>query len=64
MKLCLEIFCFTHRLMSNPTVIKVLHAVTDGNRCRDPQPNIRWSLGNPEDEREKGLEEAEGSGAL
>jgi hypothetical protein len=20
-----------------------LHAATDGNKCRDPQPNIRWS---------------------
>jgi hypothetical protein len=27
-----------------------LHPANDGNRCRDPQPNIRWSLGNPSEE--------------
>jgi hypothetical protein len=21
-----------------------LHPAADGNRCRDPEPNIRWSL--------------------
>ena len=24
-----------------------LHPATDGNRCRDPQPNIRWRQENP-----------------
>ena len=28
-----------------------LHLVTDGNRCRYPQPNIRPTLGNPDKER-------------
>jgi hypothetical protein len=23
-----------------------LHPATDENRCRNPEPNIRWSLGN------------------
>jgi hypothetical protein len=24
-----------------------LHPATDGNKCKDPQPNIRQNLGNP-----------------
>jgi hypothetical protein len=26
---------------------------TDGNKCRDPQPKIRQSLRNPEEEEEE-----------
>jgi hypothetical protein len=38
-----------------------LHPAVDGNRCRDPQPNIRWSLGNLVEEGEEGLPESERS---
>jgi hypothetical protein len=31
-----------------------LHQVTDGNRCRHPQPDIKWNLGNSVEEREGG----------
>ena len=37
------------------------HPATDGNRCRDPQPNTRQGLGNPVEDREGGFEEPEGS---
>jgi hypothetical protein len=26
-----------------------LHPATDGNRCRDPPPNIRWSSKDPDE---------------
>lgn len=34
-------------------------AATDGNRCRDPQPNIRGALRNLVGERDEGLWEPE-----
>ena len=30
-----------------------LHPTTNGNRCKDPQPNIRQSLGDPVEEVEE-----------
>jgi hypothetical protein len=38
-----------------------LHPATDGNRCRDPESNILWSLGNLAEEVEEGLLETKGS---
>lgn len=32
-----------------------LHPATDKNRCRDPPPNIRWSLGSTAEDGEEGL---------
>jgi hypothetical protein len=32
-----------------------LQSVTDGNRCKGPQPNTRQSLGNPAEEGEAGV---------
>lgn len=40
----------------------MLYPATDGNSFRDTQPNIRPSLENHAEEREKGLSEPEGSG--
>ena len=37
------------------------HPTTDGNRYRNPQPNIRWSLGNAMEREEEGLKELESS---
>jgi hypothetical protein len=31
------------------------HAITDGSRCRDPQPNTRWSQRNPTERGVRGL---------
>ena len=39
-----------------------LHPATDGNRCRDPQPNIRQSLGNPVEEGRKDFRSQRGQG--
>jgi hypothetical protein len=38
-----------------------LHPAADGNRCRDPQPNIMWSLGSPVEEWGEELREPERS---
>ena len=46
---CRMIFCCTHRLVSKEERIP---PATDGNRCRNPQPNIRQSLRNPSEEEE------------
>ena len=35
------------------------HPAADGNRCRDPHPNIRWNLGSLVQELEEGLENPE-----
>ena len=48
------IFCCTHR--SQPNLYqrdKRLSLAADGGRCRDrdPQPNIKQSLGDPTEER-------------
>lgn len=40
-KLCVMIFDYIHRLMSKQIVTRGLHPGTDGNKCRDSQPNIR-----------------------
>jgi hypothetical protein len=48
------IFCYT-RLVLAPLSSERLQAATDGNRCRDPEPNIRRSLGNLLEEEEEGL---------
>lgn len=37
-----------------------LHPAIDGKRCRDPQSNLRRALGNPVEEEEEALWEAEG----
>jgi hypothetical protein len=34
--------------------LEELHPETDGNRCRNPQPNIRRSLGNMMEDVEEG----------
>ena len=39
-----------------------LHPAVDGNRCRDPQPNIKWSLGRLLEELGDGLRNLEGIG--
>ena len=41
--------CYTHRSMPNP------NPATKANRYRDPQPNIRRSLGDPREEGKEGL---------
>jgi hypothetical protein len=38
-----------------------LHPAAEGNRCRDPQPNIKQGLGNPAEEGEERLKDPEGS---
>ena len=38
MKWFLMVFCYTHRFMLSPIVIR---EATDGCRCGDPQPNMR-----------------------
>jgi hypothetical protein len=40
---------------------KELHSATDGNCYRNPQPNIKWSLWNPEREEEEGLRDSKES---
>lgn len=40
------IFYNTHRLLPNPIVFKVASQAIGGNRCRDPEANIREILGN------------------
>lgn len=35
------------------------HPATGGNNCRDPQPNIRESLGSPMEDGKEGLKEPE-----
>jgi hypothetical protein len=54
------IFLYPHRQGPRIIAIRLLPA-TDGNRYRNSQPNIRWSLGNPEEEGEGRLLEREGS---
>ena len=39
-----------------------LHPAADGNRCRDPQPHIRWSLGSLIEELGEGLKDQKGTG--
>lgn len=41
-----------------------LHPAADGNGFRDPQTNVRQSLGNPVAEGKKSLKKAEGQGYL
>jgi hypothetical protein len=57
------IFNSTCRHESSLTVIReaLQLETSDGNRCRDPQPNINWSLGNPVKEGEEGLKKPEES---
>jgi hypothetical protein len=43
---------------------KMLNPAADGNRCRDPQPNIRWISGSLVEEWGIELSEQEGSRAL
>jgi hypothetical protein len=47
----LMIFYYTCR--QEPSVI-VIHLATGENRCRGPQPNIRWSSRIPVEEEEEG----------
>lgn len=51
---------YTHR-MEPRIIIMRFHPASDGSRCRDSQPNIRQSSGNPEEENEEELEESRGS---
>ena len=46
----LMIFSYTCSQEPSITVIREVSPATDGNRCRDSQANIRWSLGNPAEE--------------
>jgi len=41
--------------------LRGFYPATDGNRCKDPQPNIRQSLGKPVEEEEVELKEPERS---
>lgn len=41
----LVIFCYIHRWIPSPIVIKRLHPETHGNRCRDPQPTVGRAQG-------------------
>ena len=61
--LLLKILCYTCRQEPSITIHRETSA-TDGNRCRDPQPNIRWSLGNSVEEGEEVLQKPEGSKTL
>jgi hypothetical protein len=36
------------------------HPAADGSRHRDPQPNMRWSLGSLVEELKEGLRNTEG----
>jgi hypothetical protein len=54
------VFCNTCRQKPSITGIESLHPITVENWYRDPQPNIKWSLGNPVEEEEEGLEESGG----
>jgi hypothetical protein len=38
-----------------------LHPVIDSSRYREPQPNMKWNLGNLVEDWEEGLTESEGS---
>jgi hypothetical protein len=38
------ILCCTCRQGTTITIIERLHPATDGNCCRDPQLQIKWSL--------------------
>ena len=56
MKWFLVILCCTHRLMLSPIVIR---NASPSNWCRDPQPNIRCTSGNPTEYGEERLWEPE-----
>jgi hypothetical protein len=49
----LMIFYYTCR--QEPS-ISVIREASDGHRCRDPQPNLKSSLGNPVEDGKEGLE--------
>lgn len=34
------IFCYTHKLMLRPFITREVSAAADGNRCRNPQPDL------------------------
>ena len=51
MKQYLKIFCYVNKLMP-PT--------SDLTKCRDPQPNIRWTIGNHVECREEELQKTKG----
>lgn len=55
------IFYYTHILVPSALPPERFHAVTDGNACRDPLPNIRKSSRSPVEEGKEGFWKLEGS---
>jgi hypothetical protein len=56
----LMILCYVCRQEPNINVLWEFHLSGDGNRCRDPQPNLRQSSGSLVEELWEGLRDATG----
>jgi len=58
------IFCYACRQKPRITVLWEFYLADNGNRCRDPQPNIRRSLGSLVKELREGLRVLKKTGTL
>jgi hypothetical protein len=55
------ILCYMSRQEPGIAVTRETLPPTDRNRCKHPQPDVRWSLRNPSEDQDEGLKEPEGS---
>jgi hypothetical protein len=49
-------------LGKEPNITVITQQATDRNWYREPKTNIKWSLYNPTEDREKRLKESQGQG--